>query len=206
MGYRLEDYEFHFSNPRFVLDVGCGPGYHMRILLDQGHRVVGIDPDFDRVRDCRDQGMSTLQALGERLPFGDGTFDGVVCKVVLPYTREEVVVGEIARILKPGGQCYMQCHGAGYYLRYAITPMEWRQSVHGVRTLINTWVWVATGRRLPGFLGTSIYQSRRRLAKYYRQHNLRVHEETPSPTYFALPVFTYQVLEKGVSPRVPPAP
>src|SRR5439155_8442178 len=96
--------------------------------------------------------VSVIQGKGERLPFLSGSFDGVICKVVLPYTNERTTIGEIGRVLRRGGTAYVVSHGAGYYLRYLLQPPRFLHRVYGVRTLLNTWLWATTGSRLPGFL------------------------------------------------------
>lgn len=93
-----------------ALDVGCGGG----LLLDQFHgigmRVTGIDPAHAGLLTARavtrekrvPAGLA--QAVGERLPFGDATFDVVYCCDVLEHVSSvDAVVGEIARVLRPGG-------------------------------------------------------------------------------------------------------
>jgi 2-polyprenyl-3-methyl-5-hydroxy-6-metoxy-1,4-benzoquinol methylase len=81
-----------------VLDVGCGEGvlveeYASRLAIE------GVDANYasDRVR------QGSLLAL----PFPDGAFDCVVCLDVLEHLRHEDqarALGEIRRVLKPGGQ------------------------------------------------------------------------------------------------------
>jgi SAM-dependent methyltransferase len=46
-----------------------------------------------------------VQGSGERLPFGDGEFDAVVCTLVLCSVADPVAcVREMARVLRPGGR------------------------------------------------------------------------------------------------------
>jgi SAM-dependent methyltransferase len=196
-GYILEDYGFEFGPGMLVLDIGCGCGEQMKELERQGCRVIGLDLSMSDLIRCKDRGLDVLRARAERVPIGDAGVDGIVCKVVLPYTVEDQTIREISRLLRAGGRCYLSCHGAGYYLKYLLLPRSWKQSFYGLRTLVNTWLWVATGRRLPGFLGDTIYQSRRRLAKYYDEAGLRLLRDTPSKKFLGTPVFTYQLLEKG---------
>jgi hypothetical protein len=131
------------------------------------------------------------------MPFRGQAFDGVVCKVVVPYTDEARVLVEIARLLKPAGAARVCCHGAGYYLRYLLChTSDWKFRIYGLRSLVNTWVYALLGKRLPGFVGDTLYQSRRRLRNYYRACHLRLVEEHPSPTFLGFPVFIYHVVEK----------
>lgn len=195
-GYILEDYNLSFDAGMSVLDVGCGNGEQMQDLIRQGCLVTGLDLDFQALLHCRSLGLQVLQAPAEQIPLANASLDGIICKVVLPYTEEDRVIGEISRLLKPGARGYVICHGAGYYLRYLLRPLSWKYCVYGLRSLINTWVWVLTHRRLPGFVGDTIYQSRRRLAKYYRECGLAVIEDTPSKSFCGLAVFIQQMIQK----------
>jgi SAM-dependent methyltransferase len=47
-------------------------------------------------------------ADGARLPFADATFDNVVCLEVLEHVPDPaVIIAEIARVLRPGGQAWL---------------------------------------------------------------------------------------------------
>ena len=195
-GYILEDYKLSFKAGAMVLDIGCGNGRQMRDLISQGCSVIGLDLDLNALTHCQSLRLQVLQARAERIPILSASLEGAICKVVLPYTDENLVIREISRLLKPGAECYMICHGAGYYFRYLLRTPSWKRHVYGLRALINTWVWVLTNKRMPGFLGDTIYQSRRRLAKYYHEGGLEVMEDTPSKTFFGLPVFIQQKIRK----------
>jgi SAM-dependent methyltransferase len=195
-GYILEAYKLSFEAGMLVLDVGCGSGQQMQDLTYQGCLVIGLDLDVDSLLQCRKLGLQVLRASGEQIPIANASLDGVICKVVLPYTKEDQVIGEIGRLLKPDARGYVICHGAGYYLYYLLRSLSWKHRVYGLRALINTWVWALTNRRLPGFVGDTIYQSRRRLAKYYRENGLAVLEDTPSKSFCGLAVFIQQMIQK----------
>lgn len=100
-----------------LLDLGCGEGRHsISAFLKSDIQVVGLDlsakdlatakgrlTDFnihaDKIERC-----SFIQGSGFTLPFADHTFDQVICSEVLEHIIEyEKVLGEIKRVLKPGG-------------------------------------------------------------------------------------------------------
>jgi SAM-dependent methyltransferase len=195
-GYTLEDYSFDFEPGSLVLDVGCGYGRQMQRLNQRGCSTIGIDLDASVLSSCRRQGLCVLKARAEQIPIESGSLDGIICKVVILLTEEGKVIREIGRLLKPGAKCYLVSHGAGYYLKYLLFPPVWKHRLYALRTLVNTWLWVATGRRLPGFFGDTIYQSRRRLSKYFRGNGLALLQETPSEDFLGFPVFIYQIIEK----------
>jgi SAM-dependent methyltransferase len=201
--YIPEGFEPRFAPGVLVLDIGCGPGEQMQDVQLRGSRAIGVDIDPDSLHLCSKLGLSVVRAQAERIPLSDGSVDGVVCKVVLPYTQEEQVIGEIARVLRPGGHCYLVCHGAGYYLKYLLQPPTWRHRIYGLRTLVNTWIWMLTSLRLPGFLGDSIFQSRRRLGRYFQQNGLTIVQDVQSRRYWGFPVFTYQVVSKPARAGAP---
>jgi ubiquinone/menaquinone biosynthesis C-methylase UbiE len=195
-GYILDDFQMSFDPGMLVLDVGCGLGEQMQVLTQQGCSVIGLDLDLDSLSRCQSMGLAVLAARAEQMPLASGTFDGIICKVVLPYTYEDQVIREISRLLKPEARCYLISHGAGYYLRYLLWSSSWKYRLYGLRTLLTTWIWVLTNKRLPGFLGDTIYQSRRRLAKYYQENGLRLLKDTPSKTFGGLAVFSQHLIEK----------
>jgi SAM-dependent methyltransferase len=196
--FTLPHFEFEcFPVHARVLDVGSGLGAQLRQLTLTKCRAVGIDVDWASVRTCREQGLAVLVASAERLPLRAQTFDGVVCKVVVPYTDEARALSEVGRILRSGGTARVCYHGAGFYLRYLLCgTSHWKFRFYALRSLLNTWVYAVLARRLPGFLGDTIYQSRRRLGNYYRAAHLRLVEEHPSQMFLGFPVFIYHVVEK----------
>jgi SAM-dependent methyltransferase len=99
-----------------VLDVGCGIGRHVLETARVPGVHVGVDlarEDLRKARYWRDLirkkeglpgGVSFLEATAERLPFGDGIFDHVVCTEVLEHVPDDrAVLGELLRVLRPGG-------------------------------------------------------------------------------------------------------
>lgn len=179
-----------------VLDVGFGDGQQMLDAVANGCSAVGIDPDPTSVERARARGLEVHTATAESLPFPDRSVDGVVCKVVVPYTDEARAIGEWARVLRPGGLARVTYHGSGYYLQYLLAGENWKYRVYGARSLANTWVYRATGRRLPGFLGDTIYQSEQRLDRYYRTVGFELLEREIIGSYGGKPVFIHHHLRR----------
>jgi hypothetical protein len=84
----------------------------------------------------------------------------------------------------------------GYYLSYLLDGETLAQRFYGGRTLLNTAFYCTTGRRLPGWVGDTLFQSRRRLLRYYESCGLELEEEWLSRRCFGSPVFIYHVLAK----------
>lgn len=195
VGYIADDFSFtDYAPGARVLDVGFGPGVQMRQLLNHGCRTFGVETDPDLAVNGRTSGLFVCRAIAEHLPFRTAVFDGVICKVVVPYTRERIAVQEIARVLRRGGTAQVSYHGAGYYLRYLLTERQWKRRVYAARVILNTWFYALTNRRFPGFWGDTLYQSDRRLRRHYRHAGLAVVRRHPSAKFLGLPVFIYHTV------------
>lgn len=114
-----------------VLDAGAGEGQYRRYFT--GRRYLGVDLavgdagwDYSR--------LDTLADLNA-LPFRDGAFDAALNIVTLEHvTQPARVLGEIARVLRPGGRLLL------------VVPQDWevhqsphdyfRYTRHGVRHLL----------------------------------------------------------------------
>ena len=97
-----------------ALDVGCGEGELVRFMRSRGARAVGaecgdemrrraIDADADFAADYVD-------AVGEDLPFDDGSFDVVVYSYSLhhvPIDHMPAAMTEAHRVLRSGGALYV---------------------------------------------------------------------------------------------------
>ncbi len=90
-----------------VLDAGCGTGRHVSYLCDRGLEVTGIDPSPAMLAVAREKAPQArfVEADLERIPFANGTFDAVVCSLVLSHAPAlDASVLELARVLRPGGR------------------------------------------------------------------------------------------------------
>jgi SAM-dependent methyltransferase len=195
-GYILEDYPYAFADRSTIIDIGCGAGVQLAKLAGEGHFAVGVELNPSRV--VAGARSRVVQARAEALPFRDCRADGVLIKVVLPYTDDRLAVAEIARVLKPGGRCILVGHGTGYSLRYLSRLSEWRVAAYGLRTIVNSAVFFSTGRRLPGFWGDTIVQTSKRLQRLYRRNGMELAAETPSRKFLGFPVFLYHEVRKGM--------
>lgn len=96
-----------------VLDVGCAKGAYLAAIADKGTRVIGIDLSLKSLGMVRDAGHAALQASGDCLPFGDGTFDTILChKTMHLFRSPDVTVREFCRVLAEGGRVLMSTSNA----------------------------------------------------------------------------------------------
>jgi len=89
-----------------ILDVGCGTGAILQ-RLGSPERNVGIDLAAEAISICRRRGLNNVQQ-GDicALPFGDASFDAVICSSVLyhQWVRDiATALREMHRALRPGG-------------------------------------------------------------------------------------------------------
>jgi SAM-dependent methyltransferase len=176
-----------FPDSAVVLDVGCGIGN--QLALAPGRLVIGIEPDVACAKQAHDRGFPVLRAYAEHLPFPTDSFDGIICKGVLAFTLEDEAMREIKRVVKQNCKCSLAFNGSGYYLRYVLIG-SWKERIYGLRALLNTWWWVLAHRRLPGFVGDTVYQSNRRLQRYFRANAFQVLSQRQT-SFLGLPVFIY---------------
>ncbi len=181
-----------------VLDVGCGDGPHLRELGQEGMETVGVEIDPALVAANRAAGLHVLQGTAEALPVDDASFDAIICSVVMPYTDQRRAVREWARVLKPGGTVNATYHGAGYGIHYFLVPPEgFRSRFYGARMLVNTALYVATGQRLPGFIGDTLCQTQGEMQRSYRSSGFVLTNTTVIDSALGIPRILFHALQKN---------
>lgn len=114
----------HINKPRFeffdkyvsnwqglkVLDVGCGGGFSCEFMAARRAVVSGIDQSAKCIQAAQKHAKNSgfeidyQQAVAEKIPYGDATFDAVVCVDVLEHVENVwQVIAEVHRVLKPNG-------------------------------------------------------------------------------------------------------
>ncbi len=94
-----------FDPVRVGLELGCSQGmlsYHIR---QSGGFWVSADEDLANLKEAQTLlGQNLVQLRGSQLPFGDRSFDIVVCPDYLEHVEaDDQVLSEVARTLKPEG-------------------------------------------------------------------------------------------------------
>lgn len=93
-----------------VLDVGCGTGNMLKTIADThpGIKLSGIEPTqamIDIAREKLGADVSLKQAIAEKIPYDDRSFDAILSNSMFHYIHKpESFLREAGRLLKPGGQ------------------------------------------------------------------------------------------------------
>jgi SAM-dependent methyltransferase len=134
-----------------VLDAGCGAGAHAAALVERGAAVTAVDASPAMVGLASQRlgiEAQVLQAdLSEPLPFEAGSFDAVLCSLVLHYLPDwEPALRELRRVLVPDGRLVISTHhpfmdhasagGGDYFATYEIEE-EWTKA--GERMAVRFW-------------------------------------------------------------------
>jgi SAM-dependent methyltransferase len=122
-----------------VLDLGCGEGQIARLASAGGAApVVGVDMAAAQVCEARRRGggPAYVRAAAAALPLAPGSFDAVVTCLVLEHLDDlDGAVGEVSRVLRPGGRFVVmtnhplfQTPGSGWIDDQVLDPPEqyWR--------------------------------------------------------------------------------
>lgn len=124
---RIVDYDAYAEQD--VLDVGCGLATDLSRFARGGARVTGIDLSEHAIKlaqtNFKQRGLEGrfLHMDGRQMTFEDASFDFVYCHTVLHFTPEpEAMIGEIHRVLKPGGTAFFM----------AINRRSWLYTLHRI--------------------------------------------------------------------------
>ena len=103
-------------NMKNFLDLGCGLGRHSILFARNGFNVSCFDISKDAIEKtkawCEEENLKCDFKVGDmlELPYEDNSFDCILCRNVISHTDTEgmkIVVKELERVLKPGGECYL---------------------------------------------------------------------------------------------------
>jgi SAM-dependent methyltransferase len=154
------------------LDLGCGTGATGAWLAAEGRLVAAdFEPVALALHRERHPASEVVACDARVLPFADASFDAVLCVTMLCHRSIESpveVVGEIARVLRPGGVVCL-----------------WEP---GVRRL-----WRAHDR----VTHTARRFSRRDLADLLTANGLRVERSTGAYSFLVPPAAAKSVIERG---------
>ncbi|MGB6596366.1 MAG: methyltransferase domain-containing protein [Candidatus Acidiferrum sp.] len=99
-----------------VLDIATGPGYIAEAFAASAREVVGVDLTEamlaigkERTEKRGISNVSFRAADAQNLPFENGAFDVVVCRLALHHLQKPLLVlREMARVCRPGGKVLVE--------------------------------------------------------------------------------------------------
>src|SRR5258708_3411169 len=101
-----------------ILDVGCGSGVNSLALAAKGHQLHGVDLSEAAIERYRSSGFEgRVRDLETGLSYADASFDIVFCSEVVEHmTSPDLLVTEMSRVLKPGGQLILSTPNSAFWL------------------------------------------------------------------------------------------
>lgn len=94
---------------------GCGIGTYLGRLAREARQAVGLDIEFERTQDARQQASQVVCGAGEHLPFPSDSFDLLLSHEVLEHVQDDhKAVREMVRTLHPGGRLVLFVPNRGY--------------------------------------------------------------------------------------------
>ena len=92
-----------------ILDLGCGEGQDVKIILPYGVNYIGLDISLGMIEKAKEQFGSKnkikfLVGNANKLPFKDETFEKILCSEVIEHIPDyKKALNEIGRVLKKEG-------------------------------------------------------------------------------------------------------
>lgn len=100
-----------------ILDVGCGDGFHLKLLKDFGQpswQLEGIDLDERAVAAARRNGLEVRQAAIESAELGKDSYDLILLIMTIEHVADPGgLLAAIRRLLKPGGRVVIVTDNVG---------------------------------------------------------------------------------------------
>jgi SAM-dependent methyltransferase len=120
-----------------ILENGCGVGMYVEHLTPFGGKVIGLEYDFERAAEAREDSADIINGAGEFLPVPSGTFDLILSHEVIEHVQDDhLAVCEMVRVLRPGGRIALFAPNRGY--PFETHGIYWRGQYHfGNKLLVN---------------------------------------------------------------------
>ncbi len=139
---RYLERELHFSRASIVADVGSGTGILSELLLKNGNRVFGVEPNEDMRRTAeanlaKYKNFTSITGSAESTTLESRSVDFVAAAQSFHWFNPEKTRAEFSRILRDPGWVVLV-----WNIRKASTPF-----LQGYDELVN---WVSEGKRVLG--------------------------------------------------------
>ena len=177
---------------RRVLDLGCGAGQEMLPFVTLGAQCIGMDimPEVGQVgrklfnEAGFGQRVEFLRGSGNDLPFLDESFDVLICRGALMFMDNRKALGEMARIIRPGGRLLLMYQSPAYYwwkFKDGLRNRYYLSSIHSARVAFGGLIYKFTGvqpfNRITA--GGEIFQTKSTLEREFARIGLKIVGEMP---------------------------
>jgi ubiquinone/menaquinone biosynthesis C-methylase UbiE len=147
---------FGLSTDDVVVDLGCGTGQLTVPVAERVRAVVGVDPEPDMLARARsaatERGAANVSWLvgsdadvpALRTLLGDRSCGAVTIAQALHWMNHDVLFGELARLVRPGGGMAVVSNGTPLWLQ----DSGWSRALRGC---LEEWL----GKRLTSTCGTA---------------------------------------------------
>jgi SAM-dependent methyltransferase len=95
------------SQPGKILEVGCGDGTMLRLLVARGMEAIGVDASLSGIERCVELGLHAqcCDVSVDGLPFDDDEFDTVISLETFEHLMNpHYALQEVRRVLRSGGR------------------------------------------------------------------------------------------------------
>jgi SAM-dependent methyltransferase len=98
--------EIGVSRGKVVVDLGAGTGKFTRLLQQSGAEVIAVEPVAAMRAQLTEKlpAVRTYAGTAEAIPLASASADALVCAQAFHWFATEAALGEIHRVLRPGGK------------------------------------------------------------------------------------------------------
>jgi ubiquinone/menaquinone biosynthesis C-methylase UbiE len=203
-GHILQELDKIDFTGKKTLEIGLGQGADSMQIIDRGALYYGIDLTEESVRRVKerfhlfDRRYCEVQvANAEKIPFEDNSFDIVYSHGVIHHSpRIDLIVAEIHRVLKPGGQAVIMLYHKNSFNYFISIGLMRRAGLAMIKVLPFTARLVSklTGENEER-INRHKYHLRKEGASYFRMKNF-LHRSTDGPDNIYSSVWTKRSSEK----------
>ncbi len=148
-----------------ILEVGCGAGQFIRAIKNicPASHCYGCDISHRAIAEAGKRGDGVEYAVSQpgHIPYADSSFDAILIFDVLEHVENPaLLLGEISRVLKPGGilYCFVPCEGDNLSLWHWLDMAGLKKDVTRI------------------FAGHINYFSREQISSIFRESNFQIRQ------------------------------